>query len=91
MKKIAFALFAASLSLSTIAVSQTTPSTQTLPVSQLHAGMRGVAYTVFEGVKPEPMEVEILGVLHNVNVLRATLFWCACTGKKWSIRAWSRA
>src|SRR5204863_4447096 len=27
--------------------------------------MRGVAYTVFEGVKPEPMEVEVLGVLKN--------------------------
>jgi hypothetical protein len=27
--------------------------------------MRGVAYTVFEGVDPEPMEVEILGVLNN--------------------------
>jgi hypothetical protein len=29
--------------------------------------MRGVAYTVFEGIKPEPMDVEVLGVLHNVN------------------------
>jgi hypothetical protein len=29
--------------------------------------MRGVAYTVFEGVTPEPMEVEVLGVLHNMN------------------------
>jgi len=36
-------------------------------VAQIHAGMRGVAYTVFEGVKPEPMEVEVLGVLRNVN------------------------
>ena len=31
---------------------------ETIPVSQIHAGMHGVAYTVFEGVKPEPMEVE---------------------------------
>ena len=38
-----------------------------IPVSQIHAGMHGVAYTVFEGVKPEAMEVEVLGVLHNVN------------------------
>lgn len=29
--------------------------------------MHGVAYTVFQGVKPEPMDVEVLGVLHNVN------------------------
>jgi SpoIVB peptidase S55 len=40
---------------------------QTIPVDQIHAGMRGVAYTVFQGVKPEPMDVEVLGVLHNVN------------------------
>ncbi|HEY6337273.1 MAG TPA: SpoIVB peptidase S55 [Candidatus Sulfotelmatobacter sp.] len=36
-------------------------------MDQIHAGMRGVAYTVFEGVKPEPMDVEVLGVLRNVN------------------------
>ena len=29
--------------------------------------MRGYALTVFEGVKPESMGVEVLGVLHNVN------------------------
>jgi hypothetical protein len=42
-------------------------SQPTIPVDQIHAGMRGVAYTVFEGVKPESMDVEVLGVLHNVN------------------------
>jgi hypothetical protein len=42
-------------------------SQATIPVSQIHTGMRGVAYTVFEGIKPEPMDVEVLGVLHNVN------------------------
>jgi hypothetical protein len=29
--------------------------------------MRGYALTVFEGVKPEPMDVEVLGVMHNTN------------------------
>jgi hypothetical protein len=29
--------------------------------------MRGVAYTVFQGVKPEPMDVEVLGILKNAN------------------------
>src|ERR1700753_2303122 len=28
-------------------------------------GMKGVAYTVFEGVNPEPMQVEILGLLKD--------------------------
>ena len=36
-------------------------------MDQIHAGMRGYALTVFQGVKPESMDVEVLGVLHNVN------------------------
>jgi hypothetical protein len=35
------------------------------PVDQVHRGLHGVAYTVFEGVEPEPMGVQILGLLHN--------------------------
>ena len=46
---------------------QTANSATILPVSQIHAGMRGVAYTVFQGTKPEPMDVEVLGVLKNAN------------------------
>ncbi len=38
----------------------------TMAVEELRPGMRGVAYTVFEGVRPEKMEVEVLGVLKNV-------------------------
>src|SRR5579871_122980 len=40
---------------------------ETIPVNQIHAGMHGVAYTVFQGTKPEPMDVEVLGVLKNSN------------------------
>jgi hypothetical protein len=36
------------------------------PLAQVHRGLHGVAYTVFEGTQPEPMDVEILGVLKNV-------------------------
>jgi hypothetical protein len=39
--------------------------TKFFPLSQIHRGLQGVAYTVFEGTKPEPMGVEILGVLRN--------------------------
>src|ERR1700675_869970 len=46
---------------------QAAKSPLTIPVSQIHVGMRGVAYTVFQGVKPEPMDVEVLGVLKNMN------------------------
>jgi hypothetical protein len=36
------------------------------PLSEVHRGLHGVAYTVFEGTQPEAMNVEILGVLRNV-------------------------
>src|SRR5277367_682799 len=53
------------LSLSTNLPAQT--SQPTIPVDQIHIGMRGYALTVFEGVKPESMDVEVLGVLRNAN------------------------
>ncbi len=44
--------------------------------------MRGVAYTVFEGVKPESMDVEVLGVLHNVNGPKGDIILVRLHGKK---------
>src|SRR5438309_9196094 len=55
------------LSFAPTTYAQTPKAAATIPVSQIHAGMRGVAYTVFQGTKPEPMDVEVLGVMHNVN------------------------
>ena len=37
------------------------------PLSQVHRGLKGTAWTVFTGSKPEPMEVEILGVLRGAR------------------------
>lgn len=68
MKRAALALlvvYAVVLSPSTLA--QTQKPVETMPLAQIHAGMRGVAYTVFQGTKPEPMDVEVLGVLKNAN------------------------
>src|SRR6516164_8572201 len=42
------------------------PGVQILPEESVKAGMHGIAYTVFEGVKPEPVDVEILGVMQNM-------------------------
>jgi hypothetical protein len=72
MKKLPLALLVTSLSFPSFVCGQTSSAPtvqnpQIITVSQIHAGMRGVAYTVFEGVKPESMDVEVLGVLHNVN------------------------
>ncbi len=35
------------------------------PLAQVHRGLHGTAWTVFEGTTPEPMEVEILGLLKD--------------------------
>ncbi len=35
------------------------------PLSDIKPGMHGVAYTIFEGDKVEPIDLEVIGVLHN--------------------------
>jgi hypothetical protein len=37
------------------------------PLSEVRRGMTGTAWTVFQGTRPEPMEVEILGVLRGAR------------------------
>jgi hypothetical protein len=37
------------------------------PLSQVRTGMKATAWTVFTGTKPEPMDVEILGVLRGAR------------------------
>src|SRR3979490_3267340 len=46
---------------------QNNSSPAIMPLDQIHEGMRGTALTVFQGTKPEPMDVEVLGVMHSVN------------------------
>jgi hypothetical protein len=57
-------------------------SQPTIAVAQIHPGMRGVAYTVFEGVKPEAMDVEVLGVLHNANGPKGDIILIRLHGQK---------
>src|SRR5579871_191771 len=54
----------------------------TLSVNDVRPGMRGVAYTVFEGVKLEPMEVEVLGVLRNMNGPGSNMILVRLRGEK---------
>src|SRR5258706_2104534 len=61
---------------------QSTQTPQTIPVSQIHTGMRGVAYTVFQGIKPESMDVEVLGVLRNVNGPKGDIILVRLHGEK---------
>ena len=56
--------------------------TQIMPVDELRPGMKGVAYTVFEGKKPESMGVEVLGVLRNQNGPKSNLILVRLHGDK---------
>lgn len=40
-------------------------STEILPLSQIHAGMQGYAYTIFAGDQIEKFDLEVLGVMPN--------------------------
>ncbi len=56
--------------------------TETIAVKQIHAGMKGVAYTVFQGTKPEAMDVEVLGVLKNANGPKGDIILIRLVGTK---------
>jgi SpoIVB peptidase S55 len=53
-----------------------------MPEDQVKAGMHGVAYTVFEGTKPEAMDVEILGVLRDMAGPKADVILARLHGGK---------
>src|SRR5437660_9404098 len=83
MRKMCFALAALCCLLPVcVTAAETSKSVETIPVSQIHAGMHGVAYTVFEGTKPEAMQVEVLGVLKNANGPKGDVILVRLGGKK---------
>ena len=70
------------LLLSPIIQAQTSKPVETIPVSEIHAGMHGVAYTVFQGTKPESMGVEVLGILKNANGPKGDIILVRLSGEK---------
>jgi hypothetical protein len=52
------------------------------PLAQVHAGQHAVAYTVFQGMTPEPFGVDILGVLHNAEGPGEDMILARLTGAK---------
>jgi len=70
------------LLLSSIIQAQTPKAVETIPVSEIHAGMHGVAYTVFQGTKPESMGVEVLGILRNANGPKGDIILVRLSGEK---------
>ncbi|ABF42563.1 hypothetical protein Acid345_3562 [Candidatus Koribacter versatilis Ellin345] len=58
------------------------PNVPIMPLSEIKTGMKGVAYTVFEGTKPEPMDVQVLGVLRNMTGPKSDVILVRLQGKK---------
>lgn len=52
------------------------------PLAEVHAGLKGTAWTVFTGSKPEPMGVEVLGVLRNARGPHEDLILARLTGAR---------
>src|SRR5260221_13588020 len=53
-----------------------------MKVDDVRPGMKGIGYTVFEGTKPEPMGVEVLGVLRNLNGPKSDVVLVRLKGEK---------
>src|ERR1035437_3424797 len=66
------------------AISQAHPPkpVQIIPISQIHTGMHGVAFTVFQGTQPEAMGVEVLGILKNANGPKGDIILIRLSGSK---------
>jgi hypothetical protein len=83
MRKVVSALFASFCVLvPALLAAQTSQNFPTISVDHIHAGMRGVAYTVFQGIRPESMDVEVLGVLRNVNGPKGDVILVRLHGEK---------
>ncbi|KXK00932.1 MAG: SpoIVB peptidase S55 [Acidobacteria bacterium OLB17] len=66
--KTAFPAFLSILCFAAFAAAQAIPAVpgrETMPLSEVRAGMKGTARTVFSGSKPEEFGVEILGIVPN--------------------------
>jgi hypothetical protein len=68
--------------LSSLTFAQDTKPVNTFPLEKITAGMHGVAYTVFQGTKPEPMDVEVLGILKNANGPKGDIILVRLGGEK---------
>lgn len=53
-----------------------------MPLSQIHPGMKGVAYTIFEGDRVEKMDLVVLGTLHNALGPKQDVILVQLTGEK---------
>jgi len=54
-----------SVAVSSLAAPRPTNLPETIPISQIKPGMKGIAYTIYEGDQVEPINLVVLGVMEN--------------------------
>src|SRR5260370_19114775 len=52
-----------------------------MPLSEVKQGMKGTAWTVFQGTEPEPVPVEIIGISKNMWGPRQDIILAKMGGK----------
>src|SRR6202022_4336620 len=65
MSRIFLAIFAFTFLFGAAAACRAQQSTEILPLSEVHPGMRGYAYTIFAGDQVEKFDLEVLGIMPN--------------------------
>ena len=50
-----------------------------MPMEELRPGMKGEVWTVFQGTRPEPFEVEVTGIVRNALGPGKSLILCRLT------------
>ncbi len=59
------AIFALTFLFGAVSLSRAQQSTDILPLSEVHPGMQGYAYTIFAGDQIEKFDLEVLGIMPN--------------------------
>jgi len=65
LARLCLAIFAFTFLFGAVAPSRAQQSTEILPLSEVHPGMQGYAYTIFAGDQVEKFDLEVLGIMPN--------------------------
>jgi hypothetical protein len=65
LQPLSVAIFALTYLFGAITSSRAQQSTEILPLSEVHPGMQGYAYTIFAGDQVEKFDLEVLGIMPN--------------------------
>lgn len=76
-----FLLFAALAGASTVSERPKAGKVEIMKSAEVRPGMKGVAWTAFEGTQPEPVPIEIIGTWRNAWGPRQDLILCRMGGK----------